>query len=53
LALLAERFESPDHDGPHASSAFLDDGDADDVARLRQEAVVVVRQFLAALNATT
>lgn len=52
LALLAERFESADHDGPHAYAAFLDDGDADDVARLRQEAVAVVRQFLAPLTAT-
>jgi hypothetical protein len=51
LALLAERFESADHDGPHAYSAFLDDGDTEDVARLRQEAAAVVRQFLAPLNA--
>lgn len=51
LALLAERFESTDHDGPRAYAAFLDDGDAEDVARLRQEAVAVVRQFLAPLNA--
>jgi hypothetical protein len=51
LTLLAERFESADHDGPHAYAAFLGDGDTDDVARLRQEAVAVVRQFLAPLNA--
>lgn len=48
LQLLAERFESAGSDGPHAYGAFLDDADADQVARLRQEAVVVVRQFLAA-----
>ena len=50
---LHQRFESADNDGPHAYGAFLDDGDADDLARLRQEAVVVVRQFLAPLTATT
>ena len=47
LRLLAERFESADHDGPHAYAGFLDDGDPEQVARLRQEAVQVVRQFLA------
>ena len=52
LALLAERFESADHDGPHAYAAFLDDGDAEELARLRQEAVAVIRQFMAPLNAT-
>ncbi|MGH3305093.1 MAG: hypothetical protein ACRDOK_26185 [Streptosporangiaceae bacterium] len=51
LQLLAARFESAAHDGPHAYAAFLDDGDADDVARLRQEAVAVVRQFLSAFHA--
>ncbi|MHB1445387.1 MAG: hypothetical protein ACYCZV_07005 [Acidimicrobiales bacterium] len=51
LALLAERFESADHDGPHAYAAFH--GDAEDVARLRQEAVAVVGQFLSRLTATT
>ncbi len=53
LQLLAERFESAGSDGPHAYGAFLDDGDADQVARLRQEAVVVVRQFLAATHRGT
>lgn len=50
LQLLAERFESADHDGPYAYSAFLDDGDPDAAARRRQEAVAVVREFLAALG---
>jgi hypothetical protein len=53
LHLLAERFDSAASDGPHAYGAFLDDGDADEVARLRQEAVVVVRQFLAAFHGRT
>lgn len=53
LALLTERFESAEHDGPHAYGAFLDDGDTEDVARLRQEAVAVVRQFLAPLSSAT
>jgi hypothetical protein len=51
LQLLAARFESADHDGPRAYAAFLDDGDVDEVARLRQEAVAVVRQFLSAVRA--
>ncbi len=47
----ANRFESADEDGPHAYGTFLaDDGDEDDVARLRQEAVAVVREFLAAMS---
>lgn len=50
LHLLAERFESADHDGPYACSAFLDDGDPDAAARRRQEAVAVVREFLDALG---
>jgi predicted nucleotidyltransferase len=50
LQLLAERFESADSDGPHAYAAFLDDGDVEQAARLRQEAVAVVRQFLSALH---
>ena len=47
LQLLSERYEMADHDGPHAYAGFLDDGDAEEVARNRQEAVQVVRQFLA------
>ena len=47
LQLLAERFESADHDGPHAYGAFLAEaGDEEEAARLRQEAVAVVRNFL-------
>lgn len=46
LRLLAERFESADHDGAVAYAAFLDDGDAENTAQLRQEAVAVVRDFL-------
>lgn len=49
LQLLRERFESADHDGPHAYSAFLDDGDTDAAAQRRQEAVAVVREFLDAV----
>jgi len=49
LRLLAERFASADNDGPHAYAGFLaEDGDEDKAARLRQEAVAVVRTFLAA-----
>lgn len=52
LQLLAERFESVVHDGPRAYGAFLaDDGDAQETARLQQEAVAVVREFLEALRA--
>jgi hypothetical protein len=51
LQLLAERFESADHDGPRAYGTFLaDDGDEEEAARLRQEAVAVVREFLAAMQ---
>ncbi|MCA0329541.1 MAG: hypothetical protein LCI03_06495 [Actinobacteria bacterium] len=49
LALLADRFASPDHDGPRAYSAFLEDGDDEAAARRRQEAVSVVRDFLEAM----
>ncbi|MDA8102626.1 MAG: hypothetical protein M0Z34_06655 [Nitrospiraceae bacterium] len=47
LQLLGDRFETADLDGPHAYAGFLDDGDADEVARLHQQAVQVVRKFLA------
>ena len=41
LDLLAERFETVDHDGPAAYGTFLaDPGDDEEKARLRQEAVV-------------
>lgn len=50
LQLLAARFESADHDGARAYGTFLaDDGDDEQAARFRQEAVAVVRDFLAAM----
>lgn len=50
LRLLSERFADADQDGPHAYGAFLtDEGDDERAARLRQEAVAVVRAFLGAL----
>lgn len=46
MTLLAERFESTAHDGPAAYANFLaDPNDAEDAARLRQEAVGVIQQF--------
>lgn len=46
--LLAERFSAAENDGPHAYANFLTEGrDRDEPARLRQEAVAVVRAFLA------
>jgi hypothetical protein len=51
LQLLAERFASVEQDGPHAYAAFLAEADDDETAaRLRQEAVAVVRTFLTALR---
>ena len=51
LQLLAERFESVDHDGPRAYGTFLaEEGDTDEAARLQQEAVAAVRDFLQALG---
>ena len=51
LRLLAERFADADQDGPHAYGAFLaDEGDEEEKARLRQEAVAVVRDFLTAMR---
>lgn len=47
LQLLGDRFASIDHDGPIAYSNFLADSEDDDQrARLRNEAVLSVRQFL-------
>lgn len=46
LKLLAERYESSEHDGAIAYGAFLDDGDAEMTAQHRQEAVAVIQQFL-------
>jgi hypothetical protein len=49
MRLLAERFSTVDDDGPHGYANFLAEGnDRDESARLRQEAVAVVRGFLAA-----
>lgn len=45
LVLLEERFRDADQDGPHAYAAFLATT-ADEHARLRQEAVSIVREFL-------
>jgi predicted nucleotidyltransferase len=48
LDLLAQRFRDVDQDGPAAYATFLSDpDDPAEAARLRQEAVVVVRAFLA------
>ncbi|MCY3948055.1 MAG: hypothetical protein OXF61_02505 [Acidimicrobiaceae bacterium] len=47
LELLRERFASPDNDAPVAYANFLADrDDHEHKARLRNEAVAVVRQFL-------
>ncbi len=47
LQLLAERFETTTTDGPVAYASFLaTPGDEEGEARLRQEAVVAVREFL-------
>lgn len=52
LVLLGERFARPSHDGPSAYSNFLtDDDDRDGKARLRNEAVAAVEQFLMAAGA--
>lgn len=51
LRLLSERFADAAQDGPHAYGAFLaDEGDDEGAARLRQEAVAVVRDFLEAIR---
>ena len=48
LESLRERFESPDNDAPVAYANFLADrDDHENKARLRNEAIAVVRQFLA------
>jgi len=47
LTLLGERFRDTEHDGPNAYALFLAaPGDEDERARLRQEAVATVREFL-------
>lgn len=51
LHLLAARFDSPAHDGPNAYANFLAEAnDAAAKARLRNEALAVVQQFLTALR---
>jgi hypothetical protein len=51
MTLLAERFESSAHDGPAAYANFLAVTDADEeLARYRQDAYGVVRQFLRAFQ---
>ncbi len=51
LALLAERFADADQDGPSAYALFLaDPDDEEERARLRQEAVATVREFLAGFS---
>ncbi|MXV89800.1 MAG: hypothetical protein F4004_03895 [Acidimicrobiia bacterium] len=52
LQMLAERFLSTDHDGPSAYADFLAEPvGTDGNARLRNEAVIAVRQFLTAARA--
>ena len=52
LQMLAERFLSTDHDGPIAYADFLAaPDDMDGNARLRNEAVAAVSQFLTAARA--
>lgn len=47
LALLGERFRDAQQDGPNAYAAFLaEPADEEQTARLRQEAVATVREFL-------
>ena len=51
LTLLSERFADADHDGPHAYAAFLADPDDHETqARLRNEAVAAVEQYLASFR---
>lgn len=51
LALLRERFRDAQQDGPNAYAAFLaEPADEEGTARLRQEAVGTVREFLRAFR---
>lgn len=51
LGLLEERFRDTRQDGPSAYASFLaTPGDEDEAARLRQDAVATVRQFVAAFR---
>lgn len=52
IALLAARFADPSHDGPHAYASFLADPDDNEAkARLRNEAVAAVSQYLTSFHA--
>ncbi len=54
IGLLEERFRDTDHDGPRAYSSFLaTPEDVDDQARLRQEAVQTIREFLGRFRTTS
>ena len=47
VVLLEERFRDPRQDGPNGYATFLANlDDEEEKARLRQEAVAVVRQFI-------
>jgi len=53
LELLAERFETTEHDGPIAYASFLaTPGDAEEEARLRRESLAAVREFLSSFRTT-
>lgn len=53
MGLLEERFSDAGQDGPSAYALFLaEPDDEDDRARLRQEAVATVREFLAGFRKT-
>ena len=54
ITLLAARFADADHDGPHAYASFLADPDNDEAkARLRNEAVAAIDQYLVSFHAQT
>ncbi len=52
MDLLSERFADAGHDGPHAYASFLAEfADDEAKARLRNEAVAVIYQYLAGIHA--
>ena len=54
IALLSARFADANHDGPHAYASFLADPDDNEArARLRNEAVAAIDQYLASFQAQT
>ena len=54
LELLEQRFADPQQDGPSAYAAFLATQDREDeTARLRQESVATIRQFLRGFREAT